>query len=339
MRLDLPAGYVARPYRGRADHALMAALKTAAERDEPDAELSTAEQFDASYPHLERCDLSRDVAIVETDGGEPAAYLRTGWDLAGDDSRVWVVIIAVDPDHRSPELLAALVSGWEAHVDQIEPDDGRPSQLRAWAPHPGIGLPEVGLGAALEQAGFTTTRFSASLVRPHLDDIADYALPNGVEMRPVEPHHLHQIWATHHEAFRGQPDFVETDESEFESFLADPLRDETLWKIAWAGDGPDAQVVGQVKSYINAEENALTGRRRGYTEHISTTLGWRGRGIARALIVASLHELRARGMTEAALGADTDNPQAFDLYRMLGYEVIAYQAQYDKPRGQVSIVS
>ena len=105
------------------------------------------------------------------------------------------------------------------------------------------------------------------------------------------------------------------------------------------GDGPDAQVVGQVKSFINAEENATTGRLRGYTEFISTTLGWRGKGIARALIVASLHELKARGMTEAALGADTDNPQAFDLYRMLGFEVIAYQAQYDKPRGQVSIVS
>ena len=94
-----------------------------------------------------------------------------------------------------------------------------------------------------------------------------------------------------------------------------------------------------MKSYINAAENEAAGRLRGYTEHISTTLGWRGRGIARALIVASLHELKARGMTEAALGADTDNPQAFDLYRMLGFEVIAYQAQYDKPRGQVSIVS
>jgi mycothiol synthase len=339
MRLDLPAGYIARPYRGRVDHALMAALKTADERDEPDAELSTAEQFDASYPHLERCDLSRDVAIVETTGGEPVAYLRTGWDLADDDSRVWYVIFAVDPDHRSPELLAALVRDWEAHVDLVEPDDGRTSQLRAWAPHPGIGLPEVGLGAALQAAGFTTTRFSASLVRPHLDDIPDHALPDGVEMRPVEPHLLHQIWATHHEAFRGQPDFVEQDESEFESFLADPMRDETLWAIAWAGDGPDAQVVGQVKSYINAEENRVHGRQRGYTEHISTTLGWRGKGIARALIVASLHELRSRGMTQAALGADTDNPQAFNLYQMLGFEVIAYQAQYDKPRGQVSIVS
>jgi ribosomal protein S18 acetylase RimI-like enzyme len=339
MRLDLPAGYVARPYRGRVDHALMAALKTAAARDEPDAELSTAEQFDASYPHLERCDLERDVAIVETSEGEPAAYLRTAWDHAEGDSRVWHAILAVHPDHRSPELLTALVGGWEAHVDLIEPDDGRPSQLRAWAPHPGGGLPEMGLGAALVQAGFTTTRFGASLVRPHLDDIPDYVLPAGVEMRPVEPHHLHQIWATDHEAFRGQPDFVETDESQFQSFLADPLRDETLWKIAWAGDGLDAQVVGQVKSFINAEENRLSGRLRGYTEFISTTLGWRGKGIARALIVASLHELKARGMTEAALGADTDNPQAFDLYRMLGFEVIAYQAQYDKPRGQVSIVS
>jgi ribosomal protein S18 acetylase RimI-like enzyme len=313
------------------DHAVLAAIKTASERDAPDAELSTAEQFDASYPHLERCDLGRDLVVVETDAGVPVAYLRTGWDRA-EGGRIWFGIIAVDPGHREPALLAALVRGWQAHVDLVDPDDGTPSALRTWAEHPGPGEPEIGLGAVLQACGFTTTRFAASLVRPHLDAIPEYSLPDGVEIRPVEEHQLHQIWATHHEAFRGQPDFVETDESEFESFLADPLRDETLWKIAWAGAGDDAQVVGQVKSYVNAAENALRGRRRGYTEHISTTLGWRGRGIARALIVASLHELRARGMTEAALAADTDNPQAFDLYRMLGFEVVGYSAQYDAPR-------
>ena len=39
-----------------------------------------------------------------------------------------------------------------------------------------------------------------------------------------------------------------------------------MWKIAWAGD----TVVGQVKSFINAEENAEMGYLRGYTEYIST---------------------------------------------------------------------
>ena len=39
-----------------------------------------------------------------------------------------------------------------------------------------------------------------------------------------------------------------------------------MWKIAWAGD----MVVGEVKSFINPEENKEMGYLRGYTEFIST---------------------------------------------------------------------
>ena len=74
-----------------------------------------------------------------------------------------------------------------------------------------------------------------------------------------------------------------------------------MWKIAWAGD----TVVGQVKSFINPQENAEMGYLRGYAEYISTHAEWRNKGIAGALLAASLREIKARGMTEAALGVDT----------------------------------
>ncbi len=101
-----------------------------------------------------------------------------------------------------------------------------------------------------------------------------------------------------------------------------------MWKVAWAGD----IVVGQVKSYINRDENAARGYRRGYTEYISTHHDWRNRGIAGALLGMSLRELKDRGMTEAALGVDTNNPGgAFQLYTGLGFELQAYEAVYTKP--------
>lgn len=59
---------------------------------------------------------------------------------------------------------------------------------------------------------------------------------------------------------------------------------------------------------------------------------WRNRGIAGALLAMSLSELDARGMTEAALGVDTDNPGgALHLYTSLGFELQTYEAVYDKP--------
>jgi ribosomal protein S18 acetylase RimI-like enzyme len=87
-----------------------------------------------------------------------------------------------------------------------------------------------------------------------------------------------------------------------------------------------------VKTYVNTDENDARGIRRGYTEFISTHRDWRNRGIAGTLLAWSLAELRERGMTEAALGVDTNNPGgAFELYTSLGFELVAYEAVYTRP--------
>ena len=71
---------------------------------------------------------------------------------------------------------------------------------------------------------------------------------------------------------------------------------------------------------------------RGYTEYISTHAEWRNKGIAGSLLASSLRELKARGMQDAALGVDTQNPGgAFQLYTKLGFELRAYLAVYAKP--------
>ena len=165
-------------------------------------------------------------------------------------------------------------------------------------------------------------------MRPNLDNVPDLPLPDGVEVRPVTPEMLRPIFDAHWEAFRGDWDFTEATEEDAQQFLDDPLRDESLWKIAWIGD----TVVGQVKSFNNAEENAVMGYLRGYTEYISTHAAWRNRGIAGSLLASSLRELKVRGMTEAALGADTENPGgAFQLYTKLGFRLRSYSAAYAKP--------
>jgi ribosomal protein S18 acetylase RimI-like enzyme len=144
----------------------------------------------------------------------------------------------------------------------------------------------------------------------------------------VSEDQLRAIWEADVDAFRDHWGYVEPTETSYAQFLAFPYNDLTLWKVAWDDEG----VAGQVRSYIDKAQNEEHGLRRGWTEFISTSRRWRRRGVARALIVESIRELAARGMTDVALGVHTENPNgAFDLYAVLGYEVVATWTTYRKP--------
>ena len=111
----------------------------------------------------------------------------------------------------------------------------------------------------------------------------------------------------------------------FDRFISDPRRREELWQVAWHQD----EVVGQVRTFVNDEENRRFGRLRGYTEDISTARAWRKQGIATALINASLRDLKDRGYTQAGLGVHLANKDdALDLYLGLGYELTLSWASY-----------
>ena len=285
-----------------------------------------AEQIGVSYANLTNCDTDTDVVVIEA-GDESVAYARTSWEDLDDGGRDLIVFGPMRPAHIREPLFRAMLTAQETHMRPLA-DGLTKARFRAYAPHPGPDVPPTEEAAWLESVGYKPIRFYAALVRSDLENILDLALPDGVEMRAVSPDEIRPIFDADWEAFRGTWDFVEASEKDFRQFLDDPLRDETMWKIAWVGD----TVVGQVKSFINVEENAEMGYLRGYTEYISTHVDWRNKGIAGALLAASLRELKARGMQEAALGVDTENPGgAFQLYTKLGFELRAYEAAYAKP--------
>jgi mycothiol synthase len=141
---------------------------------------------------------------------------------------------------------------------------------------------------------------------------------------------LVKVWEADQEAFRDHLGAAQPGENDFASFLAFPYHDPTLWKVAWDGD----EVAGQVRSYINGPENEAMGRKRGYTESISVRRPHRRRGLARALLVQSLHAVKERGMTEAALGVQTENLHgAFRLYESVGFRVVRSWTILRKPLG------
>jgi ribosomal protein S18 acetylase RimI-like enzyme len=184
------------------------------------------------------------------------------------------------------------------------------------------------LTGMLEARGYVPVQHEAELVRPHLDDIPDRDLPAGLKTRPVEEGHLRAIYEADHEAFKDHWGSRPQGEGDWRAFLDFAHRDETLWKVAWEGD----RVVGQVRGFVSAEENEQFGRRRGWAEFISTASDWRGRGVAGALICATLREFKARGLEDAALGVHVENVTgAFSLYQGLGFEITSTATTYECP--------
>jgi ribosomal protein S18 acetylase RimI-like enzyme len=166
------------------------------------------------------------------------------------------------------------------------------------------------------------------MVRPNLDPQPDAPMPAGLEIREVQPEHLRAIFDAADEAFRDEWGYRPATEADWELFLTDPLNaDRALWRIAWDGD----QVAGQVRSFINAEENERFGQKRGWVENIGVRRPWRKRGLARALIASSIDALRERGMTEGALGVDTENQSgALRLYESVGFRPVSHSTVYRK---------
>jgi ribosomal protein S18 acetylase RimI-like enzyme len=187
---------------------------------------------------------------------------------------------------------------------------------------------EVGSHALLKAHGYAPFRYAFKMARDLADPIPDLPMPEGVEIRPAEPAHFRRIWEAEREAFQDHWGYTPWPEENYQRFLAFPYYDPSLWRVAWDGD----QVAGSVLSYIDPKENERFGRLRGYTEDITVRRPWRKRGLASALIARSLEALRQRGMTEAALEVDAENPTgALRVYERLGFNTTKRRRLYRRP--------
>ena len=319
----LPAGLVLRHLRPPDDYAPMNAIANAIRAAEGDDFYTTDEQFQKFYENLSGCDATMDVAIAER-AGRVVGYGRAATHQELDGTRIYEVIPFVDPKIAGQDVFTVMIDAIEARARTIAAD--HPAGPKLFETFGGDLAPER--DALLQARGYEAVRFFYAMVRPNVDDLPDAPLPRGLEIREVLPEHMPVIWAADQEAFRDHWGYSPSSESDYQLFLTDPVTDTSLWRIAWDGD----EIAGQVRSYINAEENESHGRLRGYTESISVRRPWRRRGLARALIAASFPLLRARGMTEAALGVDTENPSgALRIYEGCGFRPISRSATYRKP--------
>ena len=317
-------GLAARRVRGPEDYPVIAGIILRSREADSVTLMTTAEEVRATFENPVRFDPRRDAVIIEV-GGEPVGYSRVRWSRQRDGTYIYSHWDHLVPEWRGRGLRRAMVR-WEgarlAEVAAGHPREG-PRWLDAMVPEQ-----EADRVAALEAEGYRPARWFFEMLREGLDDVPDMPLPPGIEVRPPAPVQYRAVLWAAMEAFTEEWDGVEPTEENAKGWLASPLAQPALWQVAWDGD----LVVGTCLPYINEEENERYHRRWGYTESIMVSRGYRGRGIAKALIARALVAIRERGMEAANLGVDSENANgALRLYEGMGYRPYRRWVTYRKP--------
>ena len=304
-----------RPYAGERDVAEIVRIFNAASAADRAEEVWTEESMAAFLAHAsEQFDPARDGFLAEIDG-HAVAIGRVEWvDTRDGRYREYRLHGSVDPELRGRGIGSALLAFLEDHARSLAAAQS-PERERVFAAFAPAGRPGETL---LRDAGYDTARWFVDMVRPHLDDIVEAPLPDGLELRPVTADQHETIWRANREAFRDHWGGGDESLEQLQRILDDPDTDTSLWLIAWDGH----EVAGGVWNDIFPAENEALGVRRGWLGSVFTRRRWRKRGLASALIGRSLALLRDRGMTSAILGVDVDNPTgALGLYEAAGFAV------------------
>lgn len=320
-------GLGVRSWRDDADFEPMAEARNAALLADGNDEAITGDVLANEIRHDPRLDPVRDVSLVELDGATVGYAVRLRWVEEASGDAILSHRCYLAPAVRRRGVGRSILRANEASLaaEALAPTAGGGRRwFETWADDAAVGA-----RALLAAERYAPARWFFLMLRPTLEAIPAVPLPRGIEVRPlVDRAAALRVMAADDEAFRDHWGYTPTLPEDVEGYLADPRQDLALWQVAWDGD----EVAGSVLPLIDAAENERFGRRRGSIDSVSVRRPWRRRGVARALLVRGLGALRERGMTEAVLGVDADNPQgALGLYESVGFELHRRSAVYRKP--------
>jgi mycothiol synthase len=258
----------------------------------------------------------QDSILIATVNERTVGWIRV-WDfgLSPDEGRLLMHSGQIDPAWRRRGIGRSLLAGAQAELLRMRAarDDppGTTAGMHAW-----LFARNASAIDLLEADGYRRLRYVIEMTRS-LDDLPPDDLPAGLTTRSVRPEDRYAVVHAMDEAMHDHRGWPAWTDDQLMAMLDHPIRGQLdVWQVAWDGD----RVVGGVLGYIDGPENVQMHRRRGYTEGIFTIREWRGRGLASALIGRNLRLLRERGMEEAALSVDTENPSgALGLYERHGF--------------------
>jgi mycothiol synthase len=317
-----------RPFKGPSDYPKMLSVLQGSKAADAIEDADTLEGITELYEQLTNCSLATDMIMVESNG-QLVGYGRTFWKKEAN-AATWLYYHSAFllPAWRRRGVGRAMLRWLEQRASAVSLEQGHPRGAERYF-QAFCRETEQDKAALLEREGYSPVRYFFEMVRPDLDSIPACPLPPGLEVRPVRTAHWRAIWEANVEAFRDHWSEPEHPETEYQAWLKNGEFQPEIWKVAW--DAGSNEVAGMVLGYIDHEQNKRQRRRRGWTENICVRRSWRKRGLARALIAENLRELKTHGMTEAALGVDSENlTGALRVYESMGFRAVRRDAVWRK---------
>jgi mycothiol synthase len=251
-------------------------------------------------------DLASDSWLFEEDGG----VVAVGW---------------VERHHDTGVAIGAVHREWRGQGLGSELVDRNEERLRTL----GVGrihavslAPDVAASPLLTGRGYREVRrFWEMTIELGDDPPPAPRLPEGFRLEPFSSERARVFHSALEEAFA---DHWEFQPSSFEEFwqrqVAKPDHDPTLWFLVLDGE--------EVAAATRNDPERSGG---GWIGAIGVRPAWRGRGLAKALLLESFREFHRRGQRRVGLGVDSENATgATKLYESVGMVVDTEQVVWEK---------
>ncbi len=231
----------------------------------------------------------------------------------------------IHPDHRTPELAEFVLDWMEARARE---------RLQSYNRLPGVLRINVAATmreriALYEQRGYKPARHFYRMQRDLHQPIPAGPLPPGLTLCPYNHAIDMAVWKAFNESFQDHWSFEPVSYQEWQMFFtgSSDFRPDLSF-VVMAGD----RIVGLSYNTICAEANERQGVREGWIGELGVLRDWRRRGIATALLCATMCAFQAAGLDYAMLGVDTENPTgALQLYEKLGFKVVRQHITCARP--------
>jgi mycothiol synthase len=250
-------------------------------------------------------------ARIAVKGDEIRGYADLG---AHPDPRYWADLRV--PPSEADEVRNALVDWLEARArERGAGKDDALVRFFVWAPDE----PDKRL---LEGSGYRLIRHSYRMRIDFAGEPPEPEWPAGVGVRTVADEDMEAVYETHQEAFEDSWEHSRDSYDEWRHWLHGEGFDPGLWFLAEEGGKPAGVSLCRLFEF----EPGL-----GWVSVLGVRRPWRRRGLGRALLLHSFHQLRGRGCHAVGLGVDGESlTGANRLYESAGMRVVRRSDIYEK---------